>query len=257
MIKNGSLAVFNLGRVSWQATNHLQECIVNSRKKTPQFAKPSVDSSNQHHLLRPDLQSILEIPGLATQDLLLFCEHPPTFTAGIRGKWTPEEQQFLRDLGADTQRSRRGGDITFHGPGQLMVYPIIDLTRFRKQAKCKGVRWFVHTLEETLIQTCAHYGITASRTEHTGVWVNDNKIAAVGLRVAGGITSHGIALNCNTDLSWFDHIVPCGIEGKGVTSVSNELKDVTQSGESTVITPTVAQPVFAEIFDDLVSAGLS
>uniref|UniRef100_A0A8C2AMR8 lipoyl(octanoyl) transferase n=1 Tax=Cyprinus carpio TaxID=7962 RepID=A0A8C2AMR8_CYPCA len=100
----------------------------------------------------------------------------------------------------------RGGLITFHGPGQLVCYPVLNLGCFRK-----SVRWYVCELERTVIKTCGQFGIEASTSPDTGVWAGDNKICAIGIHCGRYITSHGLALNCNTDMSWFDNIVPCGI----------------------------------------------
>ncbi|CAB1348477.1 unnamed protein product [Coregonus sp. 'balchen'] len=111
-------------------------------------------------------------------------------------------------LGAEFFRSNRGGLITFHGPGQLVCYPILNLGCFKK------------SLERTVINLCRKYGIKASTSPDTGVWVGDNKICAIGIHCGTYIPSHSLALNCNTDMGWFENIVPCGIVGKGVTSLS-------------------------------------
>uniref|UniRef100_A0A1A8H0Q2 Octanoyl-[acyl-carrier-protein]:protein N-octanoyltransferase LIPT2, mitochondrial n=1 Tax=Nothobranchius korthausae TaxID=1143690 RepID=A0A1A8H0Q2_9TELE len=149
---------------------------------------------------------------------LLLCEHSPVYTTGIRHSPYPMLDR-LRLLGADTYRTNRGGLITFHGPGQLVCYPILNLCSFKK-----SVRWYVGQLEKTVISLCSRFGVEAMTSPHTGVWVGDNKLCAVGIHCGRYVTSHGLALNCNTDLSWFQHIVPCGIEGKGVTSLSKELQ---------------------------------
>ncbi|KAJ3019901.1 putative lipoyltransferase 2, mitochondrial [Thoreauomyces humboldtii] len=112
----------------------------------------------------------------------------------------------------------RGGQTTFHGPGQLVGYPIIKLSDFEL-----GVRTYISALEHILIDYLSHtWNIQSRTTEDTGVWVGDRKIAALGIQVRRHVTSHGFALNCSTDLAWFDHIVPCGLVGKGVTSLSVE-----------------------------------
>ncbi|EGD78007.1 lipoate-protein ligase b [Salpingoeca rosetta] len=152
-----------------------------------------------------------------TQDQLVLCQHPPTYTEGRRNNITDEERARLQQLGAHVHESKRGGQMTFHGPGQLVGYPIVKVPNYG------GVRCYVHKLEETLIETCAHFGIDAGRSPDTGVWVGDAKIAAIGVQVSRRISWHGFALNCNTDLAWFDQIVPCGIADKGVTSISKQL----------------------------------
>lgn len=146
--------------------------------------------------------------------------HPPVYTIGLRTKdYNEEDEARLRNLGAEFYRTNRGGLITFHGPGQLVAYPIIHLQQFKL-----GMRWYVSTLEELIIRTCKELGIAdATRTEHTGIWINDKKICAIGVHGSRYVTTHGIGLNCCTDLKWFEHITPCGVEGKGVTSLSEQL----------------------------------
>lgn len=170
--------------------------------------------ANQHH------QNLSK----DTCNTLVLLEHDPVFTIGIRDKgYTVEEEERLKKLGAEFFRTNRGGLITFHGPGQLVAYPILNLKQFKS-----SVKWYVSQIEEMVIRLCAEYGIKAGTSPDTGVWVNDKKICAIGIHGSRYITTHGLALNCNTDLSWFDHIVPCGIKGKGVTSISKELsKNVT------------------------------
>jgi lipoyl(octanoyl) transferase len=151
-------------------------------------------------------------------DTLLLLEHPPVITQG-RGS-DPAHllagAEELRRLGIEHYECGRGGDVTFHGPGQLVGYPIVALEPTRRDA-----HRYLRDLEEALIRTAADYGLTARRTAGlTGVWVNDRKLAAIGVRLSTGwVTSHGFALNVTTDLSAFSTIVPCGISGRGVTSL--------------------------------------
>jgi lipoyl(octanoyl) transferase len=153
------------------------------------------------------------------KDSLLFLEHPPTYTLGRGGDQThllvPEER--LKGLGAVLRRVDRGGDITFHGPGQLVGYPILDLNRLGI-----SVIGYVRGLEEVLIRALSVFGVDGERIEgFPGVWVGKEKVAAIGVRVnARKITSHGFALNVDNDLGYFSHIVPCGLKGKGVTSLA-------------------------------------
>ncbi|KAF5289212.1 hypothetical protein FQR65_LT00100 [Abscondita terminalis] len=152
-------------------------------------------------------------------DTLVILEHTPVYTIGIRTKgYTLEDEKKLLKTGADFYKTNRGGLITFHGPGQLVVYPILNLKNFYT-----SMRWYVNQLENTVINVCNDLGLKAKTSPHTGVWINDNKICAIGIHGSRFITSHGLALNCNTDLSWYKHIIPCGIEGKGVTSFTQEL----------------------------------
>ncbi len=155
-------------------------------------------------------------------DLLLLLEHPPVYTLGRGGKaeHLRVSVQWLRRQGAEVFEVDRGGDITFHGPGQLVGYPILDLSAWGRD-----LHRYLRSLEEVLIRALAAFGLRAGRKAgYTGVWVGDRKIAAIGVKLnSGWITSHGFALNVSTDLRWFDYIVPCGIRDYGVTSVSAEL----------------------------------
>jgi lipoate-protein ligase B len=150
-------------------------------------------------------------------DLLLFVEHPPTYTLGRSGK--PEHllatHEELSRLGAVCVETDRGGDITYHGPGQIVGYPIVDLKRIEPD-----VYHYLRLIEEVLIRALSRFGIAAQRHESfTGVWHRDGKIAAIGVRLSRWVTSHGFALNVSTDLAYFSHIVPCGIVDRGVTSM--------------------------------------
>jgi lipoyl(octanoyl) transferase len=160
------------------------------------------------------------------EDTLLLLEHPPVYTTGRRRASEAGLLVQREDLGAPLLTVDRGGDITFHGPGQLVAYPIIALG-----AQLRGVQAYVRRLEEVVIRTLAGYGIEAGRDKGlTGVWIGRDKIAAIGVRVnrpggaAGGwVTSHGLALNVNVDLDWFRRVVPCGIADRGVTSMERLL----------------------------------
>ncbi|XP_013105355.1 putative lipoyltransferase 2, mitochondrial [Stomoxys calcitrans] len=160
-------------------------------------------------------------PHTDFRNYLVLQEFHPVFTIGIRTKcYTIKDEQRLLKLGADFYRTNRGGLITFHGPGQLVAYPLLHLKQFNP-----SMRWYVSTLETMVIKTCREMGLNdATTTKDTGIWVKDRKICAIGVHGGRYITTHGIGFNCCTDLKWFDYIVPCGIEGKGVTSLSQELK---------------------------------
>lgn len=157
---------------------------------------------------------------------IVLCEHPPVYTLGRSGKadnmLLSEEQ--LRSVGATLYHIDRGGDITFHGPGQLVCYPILNLEEY-----ALGLKEYVHLLEEAVIRVCAAYGIVAGRVEKaTGVWLDGDtprarKICAIGVRSSHYVTMHGLALNVNTDLRYFSYIHPCGFIDKGVTSLQKEL----------------------------------
>jgi lipoyl(octanoyl) transferase len=159
----------------------------------------------------------------AIGDTLLLLEHPHVITLGVRGDGgrshllaTPEA---LALRGVELHETGRGGDITYHGPGQLVGYPIVDL----KPDRC-DVHRYVRDLEEVLIRTASDYGIEAGRVHGlTGVWVGNEKLAAIGVRIARWVTSHGFALNVAADLDYFKLIIPCGITDRGVTSLSRLL----------------------------------
>src|SRR3990172_7987425 len=153
--------------------------------------------------------------------VLILLEHPPTYTLGVRGRAEHLllSEAALERAGAAVYRVDRGGDVTFHGPGQLVGYPI-----FRLPDWGEGPLWYVRRLEAVLIDALSAFGVTAGRVERRpGVWVGNEKLAAIGVRVSRGVTSHGFALNVDTDLSYFHHIVPCGLPDAGVTSMARLL----------------------------------
>lgn len=154
-------------------------------------------------------------------DQLLLLEHEPVFTLGrnARAGNVLFPAEALRERGFEIFEAGRGGDVTYHGPGQVVGYPILDLSPDRRD-----VHRYVRDLEEVMIRTCADYGIAAGRIAGlTGTWVGREKIGAIGVRISRWVTSHGFALNASTDLSAFDLIVPCGIRDKGVTSLERLL----------------------------------
>ncbi len=157
---------------------------------------------------------------------LLLVEHKPVVTIGRFGKANNIliSQDQMKRRGIEVWKIERGGDVTFHGPGQLVGYPIINLRRFKL-----GVKSYVHMLEDTLIGVLKGFGIDGGRiSEHPGVWVGKEKVAAIGVFVKDSITMHGFALNVNTDLSYFSLIVPCGISNMGVTSMNKILRRETK-----------------------------
>jgi len=178
-------------------------------------------------------------------DLLILLEHPHVLTLGVRGDGGRAHivapREVLAERGVDIYETGRGGDITYHGPGQVVGYPIVDL----KPDRC-DVHRYVRDLEDVLIRTASDYGIDARRVSGlTGVWVGEEKLAAIGVRIARWVTSHGFAFNVSTDLEYFRLIVPCGIADRGVTSLSRllgrpiDMREV----EDRIVTH------FAEVFD--------
>jgi lipoyl(octanoyl) transferase len=163
----------------------------------------------------------------ATPNYLIFCEHPHVFTLGKSGDESNllVKKENLDSINATYVPINRGGDITYHGPGQLVVYPVFDLENF-----FTDIHKFMRTMEEAVIQTLKEFGIESGRMEKlTGVWLDDNdsqkarKICAMGVKMSRWVTMHGLALNVNPDLNYFNYIVPCGIQDKAVTSMEKEL----------------------------------
>lgn len=174
-------------------------------------------------------RALSETEQQLTPNYLLFCEHPHVYTLGTSGhaeNLLVDEARLTNELGASFYKIRRGGDITYHGPGQLVGYPILDLDNF-----FTDIHRYMRLLEESIILTLADYGLQAGRIEGlTGVWLGGDgttepqrKICALGVKASRWVTMHGFALNINTDLSYFNHIVPCGITDKAVTSLAAEL----------------------------------
>ena len=161
----------------------------------------------------------------ATEDVLLLCEHPPVITLGRSGKRENllVSEHMLRQKGVEFHATNRGGDITYHGPGQIVGYPILNLGAIRRD-----VVWYVRTLEEAMIRATAEFGITAERVAgKTGIWVRvgntQEKLAAIGVHISRWVTSHGFAYNVSTDLRNFDLIVPCGIADRKAISLEKLL----------------------------------
>jgi lipoyl(octanoyl) transferase len=184
------------------------------------------------------------ISGAISQDVLLLLEHPPVVTLGrsSKEKHLVASPEFLQSHGVELFEVERGGDVTFHGPGQLVGYPIIDLKRHRQD-----LHWYLRKIEESLINTLADYDIPGERnTSYTGVWTRGKKIASIGVHARDWVTWHGFALNVTTDLSFFDLIIPCGISGVVMTSIAREL------GSEEVSAQDVRERVaakFADAFD--------
>ena len=198
------VVVCPLGRVeyepTWNLQRQVQQALISAKREDPPKPIPHV---------------------------LLLVEHPPVYTLGKSGNANNllVSESFLAQKGATFLHIDRGGDITFHGPGQLVGYPILDLDRLSPD-----IHLYLRNLEESIIRLCRDYGVIAGRVEKkTGVWLNSQnevqarKICAMGIRCSRWVTMHGFALNINTDLTYFDYIVPCGIQNRAVTSLQNEL----------------------------------
>ena len=186
-------------------------------------------------------------------DLLLLLEHPPVITLGVKGdggrSHVVAPEAHLAELGIEIHESGRGGDVTYHGPGQIVGYPILDL----RPDRC-DVHRYVRDVEEVMIRVCADYGLTAGRIAGlTGAWVGPEKIGAIGVRISRWITSHGFAFNVNTRLEHFNLIVPCGISDHGVTSIA------TATGRRLALADVEARIVchFCDVFERTIAGPLS
>ncbi len=204
----------DLGRMDYKAAWDYQETLLQENVRLKSVH--AVAANGQSQEMEP-----------ATTNYLLFVEHPPVYTLGKSGKI---ENVLINDTereekGIQFFHTNRGGDITFHGQGQIVGYPIIDLEKFYTD-----IGRYLRELEEVIILTLAEYGISAGRSAgETGVWIDalekgkERKICAMGVRCSRWVTMHGFALNVNTDLSYFSHIIPCGIQNKKVASLKEEL----------------------------------
>ncbi|WP_462264305.1 lipoyl(octanoyl) transferase LipB [Mucilaginibacter sp.] len=208
-MKNKQVSVQNWGLTDYQQAWDRQEALFAETVK-----------------LKTDMRNGLIDADTPTPNYLIFCEHPHVYTLGKSGK---AEHLLLDEAGLKEKQAvyypiNRGGDITYHGPGQLVCYPILDLDNF-----FTDIHLYLRTLEEAVILTMADYGLQGERYPgYTGVWLDaDNekarKICAMGVRCSRWVTMHGLAFNVNPDLSYFKHIVPCGIDDKDVTSMQREL----------------------------------
>jgi len=217
----------DLSQIEYQSAWDYQEKLLkeNVRRKSLVYSQEPGVTANQ--LQTPDLPAGRQGSELLTQHYLLFVEHPPVYTLGKSGKkenvLLDEDELKARDI--QFFNTNRGGDITFHGPGQIVGYPILDLEKFYTD-----IGKYLRNLEEAIILTMAEYGIKGDRSSgETGVWIEpgvpgkERKICAIGVRCSRWITMHGFAFNVNTDLSYFNHIIPCGINNKQVTSLEKEL----------------------------------
>jgi lipoyl(octanoyl) transferase len=212
----------DLGRIEYQAAWDYQEKLLQEN-----VAVKAALRNRQFAMSNGEAHSITEENLPTTTNYLLFVEHPPVYTLGKSGDiehvLISEEERAAR--GISFYHTNRGGDITFHGPEQLVGYPIIDLEKFYTD-----IGKYLRNLEEVFIATMAEYGLNGERSPgETGVWMDasipgkERKICAMGIRCSRWITMHGFAFNVNTDLSYFDYIIPCGIQNKQVTSLKKEL----------------------------------
>jgi len=232
MRDGGRLLVVDLGRLAYGEALELQRAVARAR-----------------------------IAGEIAEDVLLLVEHPPVITLGRSTKATslPLAPDAIRARGVEVHEVERGGDVTFHGPGQLVGYPIVDLKRHRKD-----LHWYLRQVEQGLIDALASFGLVGGRVDkYTGVWVGPRKIASIGVHARDWVTWHGFALNVTTALSFFDLIVPCGIQGVDMTSVARELgRDVALGDVAAAVAASFGRvfalettPMAGEALDALLAAA--
>jgi len=204
---NNQIDIYDLGfadyRDVWDLQRRAQQLLIKQKKARRDPPATSVSET-------------------AVNDMLFFVEHPHVYTLGKSGDQGNllKGMAELAQIDAEFIEIDRGGDITYHGPGQIVGYPILDLDRH-----FTDIHKYLRTLEEVIIRTCADFGIETGRIDGlTGVWAGNEKICAMGIRCSRWVTMHGFALNVNTDLSYFNHIVPCGISDRAVTSMQKLLK---------------------------------
>lgn len=223
--RNMQKVVFqDLGQMEYQAAWDYQETLLRENVQIKTEARQLAEEG-----------VIVAMENIGTTHHLLLVEHPPVYTLGKSGHMENVliGEQRMRERGVQFFRTNRGGDITYHGPGQLVGYPILDLEKFYTD-----IGLYLRNLEEVTIQVLGEYGIRGDRSPgETGVWIEpgvkgrERKICAIGVRCSRWITMHGFALNVNTDLSWFGDIIPCGIQHKQVTSMEKELGGAVDMGE--------------------------
>ena len=222
----------DLGRMGygecWDLQHLLFGRILDSKSGS---AVESVALSDSQKANAPEWDSIIEADCGGE---LLIVEHNPVYTLGKSGKLENMlvSEQYLRSIGAEFYRIERGGDVTYHGPGQIVGYPILDLEKLGI-----GLRQYIDSMEQAIIEVCAEWGVEAGRIEGaSGVWIEPQsprarKICAIGVRSSRYVTMHGFAMNVATDLRYFSHINPCGFVDKGVTSLSREVGRVVEPDE--------------------------
>jgi lipoyl(octanoyl) transferase len=220
----------DLGIMDYQSAWDYQESLLQENVKIKSSIRELQEVSSDHQGI------FTQHSTLSTHHYLLFVEHPPVYTLGKSGNMENVliNEEMRSEKGIEFFRTNRGGDITFHGPGQIVGYPILDLEKFYTD-----IGKYLRNIEEVIILTLAEYGIKGDRSRgETGVWIEpdikgrERKICAIGVRSSRWITMHGFAFNVNTDLSHFNYIIPCGISDKQVTSLEKELGYTVSSEET-------------------------
>jgi lipoyl(octanoyl) transferase len=248
MVKQ-SVIFRDLGQMNYKAAWDYQESLLQQNVNVKSKVRGEELIANEPFTPHLPIAVGTPLTERETQHYLLFVEHTPVFTLGKSGNINNVllSEERLNEIGIEFFRTNRGGDITFHGPQQIVGYPILDLEKFDTD-----IGHYLRKLEEVIILTLAGYGIDAGRSMgETGVWIDpgtkgrERKICAIGVRCSRWITMHGFAFNVNTDLSYFSHIIPCGIQNKQVTSLQRELGkeiDMTEAKEKVKLN-------FEKVFD--------
>lgn len=230
----------DMGVVAYKEAWNYQEALLKENVDAKVLAK--TNASGSAHIAS-------QVPASDTRHHLLLCEHPPVYTLGKSGHAENVliSEAALSQKGIEYYQTNRGGDITFHGPGQIVGYPIIDLEKYYTD-----IGKYLRNLEEVIILTLQHYGIKGERSPgETGVWIDaavkgrERKICAMGVRCSRWVTMHGFALNVNTSLDYFNYIIPCGIANKQVTSVEKELG----YNPGTTSVKAILKSSFEQVFD--------
>lgn len=235
-MSKGKILCTDLGNIEYEHAFHKQEEVFNKGLaiKAERFKNTSTDVPHEEKSI---------------ENHLFLCEHPHVYTLGKSGHMENllVNDARLKELDVSFYKTNRGGDITYHGPGQLVAYPVLDLESFYTD-----LGKYMRSLEEAVIRTLAHYNISAGRSQgETGVWLDVDvpgkarKICAMGVKCSRWMTMHGLALNVNTDMSFFDHIVPCGIKDKSVTSIQQELGEHIDEAKL----KDIFKKMFSEVFE--------
>lgn len=233
MVINKKISIRNLGLMDYEPALALQEQLM-----------ADIISQKLHNRDHP-------ATAVPTENYFLFVEHPHVYTLGKSGDEHNmlADEQFLKKINAKFLKTSRGGDITYHGFGQIIGYPVLDLDNFKTD-----IHLYMRNLEEVIIRTLADFGLKGERsTGETGVWLDvglpyQRKICAMGVKTSKWVTMHGFALNVNTDLKYFEYIIPCGIRGKAVTSMQRELGTIFSEEETLKIQRKILH-YFSEVFD--------
>lgn len=247
-----TIQYYDLGKApyleTWELQKRIQQRLIGEKLRKREVV------TTDGNLSGSNVQNSKDVTQRENRDVLLFVEHPHVYTLGKSGKVAHllKNEAELLEINATYEKIDRGGDITYHGPGQIVGYPILDLEYY-----FTDIHKYLRLLEEVIIQTCDHYEIKAVRIDKlTGVWVDGSKICAFGIKCSRWVTMHGFALNVNSELDYFNNIIPCGISDKSVCSFKsilgrkideNEVKEVILSKFSSFFDATILRADINEL----------